>query len=995
MSHGQKKLSVPSHHTSDEWYRATFEQAADGIFIINSEGRHIEVNQRGCDMLGYTREELLHRSFSDLIPPEDLANDPLRLDDLDRSQTILRERHLLCRDGRLLPVEISASKLTDGNFLGFIRDITQRKQTEIEIKKLAKFPNENPNPVMRVAHDGVVLYANQASAGLLENWGCTEGQCLPDTWYRLILESLRTGQAQEEETAVGEHVFSLFFAPLVEFGYVNVYGYDITKRKRVLKALSQSEAQYRGLFEHMLEGFAYCQMIFEDGEPQDFIYIAVNDMFETLTGLKDVVGKRVTEVIPDIRKTDPELFDIYARVSLTGEPEKFEIFLKALGMWFSVSVYSPEKEFFVAVFDVITERKQAEIALQTSEARLNGIIESAMDAIISVDEAQRIVLFNAAAEKMFGCPADQVLGQSLDRFIPERSRSVHRKAIRAFGQADSTKQAMGNLGIISALRANGEEFLVEATISQVEVAGAKLFTVIHRDITQRKQAEAELLLARFTIDHVADAVYWIDPHAQIVDVNQTACHMLGYAYSELIGLTLSDIDPNFSLAGWSDIWLRLKELGTIRLETEHRSKDGQIIPVEILANFIEYEGRELDCAVVRDITGRKQAEEAQSMLEEQLRQAQKMESIGRLAGGVAHDFNNQLTVIQMYTDLIRLRMLADDPLQEKLDQIRQASQRAANLTGQLLAFSRKQMLNPSVINLNDLVTNLQKMLERLIGEDIILATALQPGLWPVTADPGQIEQVIMNLVVNARDAMPTGGLLTITTENIVLDENYARQHLETPIGSCILLTVADTGHGMDRATQEQIFEPFFTTKNPGEGTGLGLATAHGTIKQSGGNILVYSEPGQGTTFKIYLPASQTGVEVQAVPPTQSDAWYGRETILVTEDETAVRELITITLQELGYTILEAHDGEEALSLARQHPGQIDLLLTDVVMPKMSGRDLAETLQTQRPSLKTLFMSGYMDDAVVRHGLLRAEVAFLAKPFSSRTLAAKVRKVLDK
>lgn len=861
---------------SGEWYRAVFEQAADGIFIINSKGRYIEVNQRGCEMLGYSKEELLRRSLFDLIPSEDFVSDPLRLDELATGQTLLRERRLLCGDGRYLPVEISASKLTDGNYLGVVRNISQRQQAEMEIKKLAKFPDENPNPILRIAQNGILLYANQASTDLLTSWSCTVGQRLPDAWYQIVQGVLAANSSQEKETAVAGRTYSLFFAPLVEDGYVNVYGYDITKRKQTLQALSESEAQYRGLFENMLEGFAYCQMIFEDGQPQDFIYLAVNNMFETLTGLKDVVGKRVTEVIPDIRQRDPELFDIYARVSLTGKPERFELFLKSLEMWFSVSVYSPEKEFFVAVFDVITERKQAEIALQTSEARLQGIIESAMDAIISIDENHRIILFNSAAEAVFACPANEALGQTLDRFIPERFHQIHREAIHAFGQTNSTSRVMGNPGVINARRANGEEFLAEATISQIEVAGTKIYTVIHRDITERKQAE-----------------------------------------------------------------------------------------------------------------------EAQAKLEAQLRQAQKMESIGRLAGGVAHDFNNQLTVIQMFSDLIHRQLAADDPLQEKLDQIRRAGLRAADLTKQLLAFSRKQILAPKVINLTDLVTNLQKMLIRLIGEDIILSTVLQPDLWQVTADPTQIEQVIMNLVVNARDAMPTGGLLTITTENIILDENYARLHLETPLGSCVLLTVTDTGHGMDQATQKQLFEPFFTTKKVGEGTGLGLATAHGIIKQSGGNILVYSEPGQGTTFKIYLPASESGVETKAISPTESVDWHGHETILVAEDETAVRELITATLQELGYTVLAAPNGEEALSLAGQYQQPIDLLLTDVVMPKISGRELAETLQAQRPLLKTLFMSGYMDDAVVRHGLLQAEVAFLPKPFSSNILAAKVRKVLDK
>jgi len=304
------------------------------------------------------------------------------------------------------------------------------------------------------------------------------------------------------------------------------------------------------------------------------------------------------------------------------------------------------------------------------------------------------------------------------------------------------------------------------------------------------------------------------------------------------------------------------------------------------------------------------------------------------------------------------------------------------------------MLAPTVLDLNDLVTNLHKMLGRLIGEDIRLVLVLQPGLRPVTADPGQIEQVIMNLAVNARDAMPTGGLLTIETSNVQLDASYASPHFEAPAGPCVLLAVTDTGCGMDEPTRARIFEPFFTTKEPGKGTGLGLATVYGIIKQSGGDILVYSEPGQGTTFKIYLPANETASDDLAAPQTEPASRGGSETILLVEDEEMVRNLVQAALQDQGYTILEARHGSEALSLFEQHQGPIDLLVTDVVMPHMSGRELAEQLKNLHPEMKVLFISGYTDDAVVRHGLLTAEVEFLPKPFSPGQLAAKVREVLE-
>jgi two-component system cell cycle sensor histidine kinase/response regulator CckA len=392
---------------------------------------------------------------------------------------------------------------------------------------------------------------------------------------------------------------------------------------------------------------------------------------------------------------------------------------------------------------------------------------------------------------------------------------------------------------------------------------------------------------------------------------------------------------------------------------------------------------------------RQRAEATQAKLEDQLRQAQKMESIGRLAGGVAHDLNNLLTVIRGYTDLLQAKIPAGDPQIEDLGQIRRASERATTLIRQLLAFSRQQILVPTVLDLNELVTNLNKMLGRLISEDITFTTVLQPGLWSIIADPGQIEQVIMNLVVNARDAMPTGGQLTIETSNVQFDDSYAKTHLEVPTGPCVMLTVTDTGHGMDKPTQARIFEPFFTTKEVGKGTGLGLATVYGIVKQSGGDILVYSEPGQGATFKIYLPANETTFKDFDVSPTPPVSRRGSETILLVEDEEMVRDLVRLALQNEGYTILEARHGSEALSLSGQHQGPIDMLMTDVIMPQMSGRELAERLTVLRPQMKMLFMSGYTDDAVVRHGLLTAEVEFLPKPFSLHSLASKVREVLDK
>lgn len=379
---------------------------------------------------------------------------------------------------------------------------------------------------------------------------------------------------------------------------------------------------------------------------------------------------------------------------------------------------------------------------------------------------------------------------------------------------------------------------------------------------------------------------------------------------------------------------------------------------------------------------------------EQMLQSQKLESIGRLAGGVAHDFNNLLTVIQGYCDLIEAAISQGTPILEELEQIRLASQRAASLTRQLLAFSRKQLLSPVTLALAGVVENLRKMLDRLIGEDIKLITALDPQLRLVLADPSQIEQVLMNLVINARDAMPTGGTLKIAAENVDLDADDAVAHPDLPPGQYVLLTVSDTGDGMDEHTQAQIFEPFFTTKGLGYGTGLGLATVYGIIKQSGGEISVTSRPAQGTTFHILLPASSGAADAPVAVPAPTAVRGGSETILLVEDDGLVRGLVRTVLCKHGYRVLEAMKGLDALAIARQHPDSIDLLMTDVVVPQLSGPDLAEQIRQVRPQTKVLFMSGYTEDAVVRHGLLMSEVAFLDKPFSPLRLAARVREVLD-
>jgi CheY-like chemotaxis protein len=370
-----------------------------------------------------------------------------------------------------------------------------------------------------------------------------------------------------------------------------------------------------------------------------------------------------------------------------------------------------------------------------------------------------------------------------------------------------------------------------------------------------------------------------------------------------------------------------------------------------------------------------------------------MEAIGRLAGGIAHDFNNLLTIILGYTKMLARKLPEHDPLQGKVEAIQNAGERAATLTRQLLAFSRREVVQPQALDLNLVISALEPMLRRLIGEDVLLAVSLEPELGRVMADPGQMEQVVLNLAVNARDAMPEGGRLLIETKNVEVDALYARLRSMRP-GSYAMLALSDTGHGMDEDTKARIFEPFFTTKERGKGTGLGLSIVYGIVQQAGGTILVYSEPGQGATFKVYVPLVRQEAEAAAEALPAASPKTGTETVLIVEDERALRELVAEVLAAAGYTVLEAQTGTEAILISKGHAGPIHVLLTDLVMPEMSGRDLAEKIGLSRPSMKVLYMSGYTDDAVLRHGTLESDHAFIQKPFTEDGVLGKLRQVLD-
>jgi two-component system, cell cycle sensor histidine kinase and response regulator CckA len=513
---------------------------------------------------------------------------------------------------------------------------------------------------------------------------------------------------------------------------------------------------------------------------------------------------------------------------------------------------------------------------------------------------------------------------------------------------------------------------------------------VHRDLVDPFRESEKMVVA--LLESASQAIISIDKGGRIVLANRRCEEMFGYTRDELLGARIEILLPESKRRGHTrdrdDFFERphTRPMG-LGMDLAGRRRDGTDFPVEVSLSYVETEEGVYAIAFVSDISQRKK-------LEEQLLHAQKMEAVGRLAGGVAHDFNNMLTVIAGYNRMILDELSTLDPLRGYAEEILKAADRASAITNQLLTFSRRQISKPRVLQVNLAIAQTDKMLRRLIGEDIHLNLKLGHEVGNIKADPGQVDQALVNLVVNARDAMPDGGTLTIETSNVHLDETYVRTHLGVSPGDFVMVAVSDTGIGMDADTRRRIFEPFFTTKEKGRGTGLGLATVYGIAKQAGGDIWVYSEPGRGSTFKLYFPrVSEPVSEAPDHVAGEAVASSARETILLVEDEQAVRDLTLKMLQQLGYKILTAESGGDALSVCKAYAGELSLLLTDVVMPGMSGRQLADALMLMRPGIKVLFLSGYTENTVVHHGVLDPGVDFLPKPFSREVLGKKLREIL--
>jgi PAS domain S-box-containing protein len=634
------------------------------------------------------------------------------------------------------------------------------------------------------------------------------------------------------------------------------------------------------------------------------------------------------------------------------------------------------------------ELEHANLATRESEERLRSLIENAVVGIYRTTLHGDILMVNQALVDMLGYSSVEELTQrNLEQsdFEPDYPRQQFKELMERQGYVKGLESVWK--------RRDGTTIFVRESARSIRDTQGKTiyFEGTIEDVTERKRVEESLRLESAALHAAADAIVITDRAGVIERVNPAFTQLTGYTAEEAVGKNPRDLvkSGKHAPAFYQQLWETILAGRTWHGEMINRRKDGRLYTEDqAVTPILDASGTITHfVAIKKDIAERLQ-------LEAKLRQAQKMESVGQLASGIAHDFNNLLTVINGMSDLLLAQVSQDDPMHADVREILHAGERAATLTSQLLAFSRQQILESRVMTFNTVVAGMESLLRRLLGEDIDLVVVLTPGVGNVKVDPGQIEQVITNLAVNARDAMPQGGQLTIETQNVTLDEDDARRHgVAVPPGSYVRLAVSDSGAGMDEATRTRIFEPFFTTKGPGKGTGLGLSTVYGIVKQSHGFIWVESEVGQGTSFKMYLPqVTEVAGPVRPGPTAVSSS--GTETILLVEDNAGLRKLATRLLAPAGYTVLGAASGEEALRLLEGHDAPVHLLLSDVVMPGMSGRQLAERLAQIRPGMKVLYMSGYTSDTIVRHGVLDAKVPFLNKPFTAAALLRKVREVLD-
>ena len=950
----ERKVGEESLRANEARFRSLVEQAGEAMFVHDFSGRFVEVNPQACRSLGYSRDELLSMTVMDVEQDFDLPAAQREWAKIELERPFTLYGHQRRKDGTTFPVEVRFGRFDSGGqrfFLGMARDITDRREAELRQKHLTEVLRAIRSVNQLIVHEKDPKALLQEACDLL-----TATRGYESAWVA-TRDSGGCLHAVAEARLSDTEAFRLMQA-----------GMD---RGMVPPCCSQAAARPDG--------------------------IVLHDLSTDCAGCILAKGYQgMAALVAALRASGRDYGVLVAALPLAlARDEEEQSLFREITEDIGFALQSIESE---------RERLRAVEALSKSEGRLKAALSSMTDAVSLADPQGTFTDFNEAFATFHRFRGKQECARTLaeypgflDVFLPNGEPApLDQWAVPRALRGETVANAEYRLR----RKDTGETWIGSYSFAPIRDRSGAIVgcVVVGRDITERKRAEEALreseerFAKTFAASPVGINIFGLQD-GRSRDVNPSFLKIVGYTREEVVGRTAAEmnlfVDPQMR-AGWiQDLQAGLP---VVNQPARIRRKSGEIRHILASLEVIEVRGDRMGLVIAADITDREEAEQAHAGLQAQLLQAQKMESVGRLAGGVAHDFNNILTVQRGYCEILKKGLKEDDPISKGLAQIDRCAERAASLTRQLLAFSRRQTLQPKVIEMNVLVRDLDRMLRRLIGEDVELSTVLSRTPTMVMADPGQIEQVIINLAVNARDAMPNGGTLTIEVARVELDETYAASHVEVIPGRYVMLAVSDTGTGMDADTQRRLFEPFFTTKGEGKGTGLGLSTVYGIIRQSGGSIWVYSELGKGSTFKVYLPR----IEAEAAGAAETEPVTvrgGGEVVLVVEDEAPLRDLAKLVIENLGYRVVATANGGEALILVEEQGLKPDLVLTDVVMPGMNGRALVDRLRRTLPELKVVFMSGYTDDAVVQHGVLDSTLAFLQKPFTVSALAARLRSAL--
>jgi PAS domain S-box-containing protein len=1001
-------------HTENLYLRELYDRAPLGYQSLDAAGAFIEVNQAWLETLGYDREEVLGRNFGDFLHPD--WKDHFR-ENFPRFKALGEimgvEFEMRRKDGSIVHVSFNGKVGRDaaGEFKQtycIFQDITWQRRTEEALQdseeKWRNIIMTTPQVGIGIDPDGRIVFAN---THFLKLTGWSEEEILGRDWFDTFIpagirEEIRgvfvTVMRQKATIGLSTYenqiltrsgelrniAWSNALSTDIHGNIVDVIclGVDLTERQQAMETLRQSEERYRSYIDNAPYGIFVAD---ERGR-----YRQVNPSACRITGYseEELLSMGIGDMVfPEDLQAAMSDFSALTTSGIINREYAYRTKSGERRWWTLKAVKLSDCRFMGFVND-ITDRKEAETRLLASQSRHRAIVMTSMDGFWMVDARGRLLEVNETYCRMSGYSEAELLTMTIGDLDAEETAaqtSEHMQQLLAVGSGSFESRHR---------RKDGTLFDVEVRV-QISPTEPGELVVFLRDITEQKGAQMALRESEERYRALHNASFGgiaVHDRGVILECNQGLAEITGYAVEELVGMDgLLLIAPDARGLVMQNILSGYEK----PYEATGLRKNGEEYPLRLEARKIPYRGSQVRSVEFRDITDARQAEIDRQLLQEQLLQAQKMETVGRLAGGVAHDFNNMLGVILGRTEMADERLADDHPAREDLAEIRKAAERSVNLTRQLLAFARKQTIAPKVMDLNEAVAGMLKMVRRLIGEDIDLVWLPSAGLWSVKIDPSQLDQILANLCVNARDAINGVGKVTIETENRVFDAAYCSVHRGFIPGEYVQLALSDDGCGMDREVLSHLFEPFFTTKEPGKGTGLGLATVYGIVKQNDGFINVYSEPGQGTTFKVFLPRHLAGRQPLPVTGDKEEAVGGHECILVVEDEPAILNLICTMLERLGYTVLAASSPTEALETVESCDRPITLLLTDVIMPEMNGRELSNRVKALRPEVLTLFMSGYTANTIAHHGVLDQGVEFIEKPFFKKDLAAKIREVLQR